>query len=34
MANRKGIKHYPESLKLQIKHEYETGASMGTPCNE
>ena len=28
MAGRKGMKHYPESFKLQIKHEYDAGASM------
>ena len=28
MANRKGVKHYPESFKMQIKQEHESGASM------
>ena len=28
MAGRKGMKHYPESFKLQIKQEYDAGASM------
>ena len=28
MANRKGVKHYPESFKTQVKQEYEAGASM------
>ena len=28
MANRKGVKHYPESFKMQVKQEYEAGASM------
>ena len=28
MAGRKGMKHYPESFKLQIKQEYDVGASM------
>ena len=28
MANRKGVTHYPEKFKLQIKQEYEAGASM------
>ena len=28
MANRKGVKHYPESFKLQIKEEHDAGASM------
>ena len=28
MAGRKGMKHYPESFKLQIKKEHEAGASM------
>ena len=30
MAGRKGMKHYPESFKLQIKEEHEAGASMRT----
>ena len=28
MAGRKGMKHYPESFKLQIKKEHDAGASM------
>ena len=28
MAGRKGMKHYPESFKLQIKQEYDAGAPM------
>ena len=28
MAGRKGMKRYPESFKLQIKQEYDAGASM------
>ena len=28
MAGRKGMKHYPESFKKQIKQEYDAGASM------
>ena len=28
MAGRKGMKHYPESFKLQIKQEHDAGASM------
>ena len=28
MANRKGVKHYPEELKRQIREEHESGASM------
>ena len=28
MANRKGVTHYPEKFKLQIKQEHEAGASM------
>ena len=28
MAGRKGMKHYPESFKLQIKEEHDAGASM------
>ena len=28
MAGRKGMKHYPEIFKLQIKQEYDAGASM------
>ena len=28
MAGRKGMKHYPESFKLQIKQEDDAGASM------
>ena len=28
MAGIKGMKHYPESFKLQIKQEYDAGASM------
>ena len=28
MANRKGVKHYPESFKMQIKQEHKSGASM------
>ena len=28
MANRKGVKYYPESFKMQVKQEYESGASM------
>ena len=28
MGGRKGMKHYPESFKLQIKQEYDAGASM------
>ena len=28
MAGRKGMKHYPDSFKLQIKQEYDAGASM------
>lgn len=34
MAGRKGMKHYPESFKLQIKKEYETGASMKSLCKK
>ena len=28
MPKRKGVKHCPESFKIQVKHEYEAGASM------
>ena len=28
MGNKKGQKHYPESFKMQVKQEYEAGASM------
>ena len=28
MANRKGIKHYPEELKRKIREEYESGNTM------
>ena len=28
MANRKGVKHYPEELKRQIREEYESGNTM------
>ena len=28
MAGRKGMKHYPEGFKLQIKAEHDAGASM------
>ena len=34
MAGRKGMKHYSESFKLQIKKEYETGASMKNLCKK
>ena len=30
MAGRKGMKHYPESFKLQIKEEHDAGVSMRT----
>ena len=30
MANRKGVKHYPEELKRQIREEYESGSSMNS----
>ena len=30
MAGRKGMKHYPESFKLQIKEEHGAGVSMRT----
>ena len=34
MAGKKGMKHYPESFKLQIKKEYEVGASMKSLCKK
>lgn len=34
MAGRKGMKHYPESFKLQIKKEHEAGASMRSLCKK
>ena len=34
MANRKGVKHYPESLKLQIKAEHAAGASLNSLCRK
>ena len=30
MAGRKGMKHYPERFKLQIKEEHDAGVSMRT----
>ena len=30
MAGRKGMRHYPESFKLQIKEEHDAGVSMRT----
>ena len=30
MAGRKGMKHYPESFKSQIKEEHDAGVSMRT----
>ena len=34
MANRKGVKHYPESFKLQIKAEHAAGASLNSLCRK
>ena len=34
MANRKGVKHYPESFKLQIKAEHAAGASLHSLCQK
>ena len=34
MAGRRGMKHYPESFKLQIKKKHEAGASMNSLCKK
>ena len=34
MAGRKGMKHYPESFKLQIKQEHDAGASLNSLCKK
>ena len=34
MAGRKGMKHYPESFKLQIKAEHAVGASLHSLCRK
>ena len=30
MSGKKGIKHYPEEIKEQVRQEYENGASMSS----
>ena len=34
MSGRKGMKHYPESFKLQIKAEHDAGASLKSLCRK
>jgi transposase-like protein len=34
MAGRKGMKHYPESFKMQIKQEHDAGASLNSLCKK
>ena len=34
MSGRKGMKHYPESFKLQVRMEHEAGASLNSWCKK
>ena len=34
MSGRKGMKHYPESFKMQVKREHDEGASLKSLCKK
>ena len=34
MSGRKGMKHYPESIKIQVKREHDAGASLNSLCKK
>ena len=34
MSGRKGMKHYPESIKMQVKREHDAGASLNSLCKK
>ncbi len=34
MSGRKGMKHYPESFKIQVKREHDEGASLNSLCKK